>query len=73
MATHAVSMHLLFFFFPHFPPLFSSSQFQPQESYFEKWLSQKQILSLIVAVDLFSYSTMWQMDTISTNGTFSFE
>lgn len=62
-----------FFFFSHFPPLFSSSQFQPQESYFEKWLSQKQILSLIVAVDLFSYSTMWQMDTISTNGTFSFE
>lgn len=41
MLVHIVSMHLGF----PFPLPFSSSQFQPQESYFEKWLSHKQIFS----------------------------
>lgn len=41
MPVHIVSMHLGF----PFPLPFSSSQFQPQESYFEKWVSRKQIFS----------------------------
>ena len=41
MVVHSVTMHLDFLF----TPLFSLSQFQPQESYFEKWLSKEQFLS----------------------------
>lgn len=39
--VHSVNTHLTFLF----PLLFSLSQFQPQESYFEKWPSKGQILS----------------------------
>lgn len=39
-----MSTHIWLSYF-HFFVLFSLSQFQPQESYFEKWLSKGQILS----------------------------
>lgn len=41
MVVHIVSLHLA----SPSPPPSSSSQFQPQGSYFEKWQSPKQILS----------------------------
>lgn len=41
ITVHRVNMNLAF----PFPLPFPSSQFQPQEGYFERWLGQEQILS----------------------------